>query len=281
MTFFKQTVISRLIYRRATQLKRLFVEELIHRALFLITFVTIWHVVATYPTIGLMPTPYEVGVDAYELVATGAFLYDMGHTLRRVLVAFLFAWAASVFLGIGMGVSRTFEKFADVGVMVGITIPGLAMAIIMVMLFGLRELTAYLAVFSVVTPIITINLWEGAKDTDMKLVEMGKVFDFGLYRTVRTIIFPQVLPYMLSAGRFGLAIAWKITVIVEFLGFGNGIGFRLISEYRDFDMPGVLAWTLLFVIVMLIFEFGGFKVLEWKYLSWRPDVDIRQRGGMV
>jgi ABC-type nitrate/sulfonate/bicarbonate transport system permease component len=145
------------------------------------------------------------------------------------------------------------------------------------MLFGLRPLTAYFAVFLVVFPMITLNFWEGVKDIDMQLVEMGKVFDFGTVRTIRHVVLPQLIPYMLSAGRLALGLAWKLVVVVEFLGFGNGIGYMLTTEYNNFNMAGVLAWTGLFTVIMLLIEYGGFKLLERRYLAWRPNVDIQGR----
>jgi NitT/TauT family transport system permease protein len=55
----------------------------------------------------------------------------------------------------------------------------------------------------------------------------------------------------------------------------NGIGYMLTTEYNQFNMAGVLAWTALFTVIMLLIEYGGFKLLERRYLAWRPNVEIR------
>lgn len=258
-------------------LVRDFRADVLPRLLFVFVFVTIWQIVAMYFSKGLLPTPAAVVAEAVVILQSGKFFYHMLNTLRRVLVAFFAAWIASISLGVWMGLSERAEKFFDMGVIIGLTIPGLAWAIIMVMLFGLRPLTAYLAVFVVVFPMITLNFWEGVKDIDTQLVEMGEVFEFGTVRTIRHVVLPQLIPYMLSAGRLALGLAWKLVVVVEFLGFGNGIGYMLTTEYNLFNMEGVLAWTALFTSIMLIIEYGGFKFLERRYLAWRPKVQIRGR----
>lgn len=251
-------------------------EDALPRLAFVVSLLAIWWFAVEFLTAGLLPTPLAVFEEALIVLATGDFIYHLSNSLRRVLVAFLLAWTFAITLGVWMGLSEPAEKFFDMGVIIGLTIPGLATAIITVMLFGLRPLTAYLSVFVAVSPMIVLNFWEGVKDIDMDLVEMSDVFDFSTTKTLRHVVLPQLIPYMLSAGRLGLGLAWKLVVIVEFLGFGNGIGYMLTTEYHQFNMAAVLAWTLLFTIVMIAIEYGGFKFLERRYLAWRPSVEIRK-----
>ncbi|MFC6766111.1 ABC transporter permease [Natrinema soli] len=246
-----------------------------YRVLFVVSFLIVWHLVAEFLTEGLLPPPHPVGQEAYTLVSTGEFIEHTIDTVRRVTIPFFAAWAVSIALGVAMGLSARAEKFFDAGVVIGLTVPGLAWAIISVMIFGLSEVGAYFAVFVIVLPMITINFWEGVKDIDMDLIEMGEVFDFDRYTTLRRVILPQLYPYMLSAGRFGLSLCWKVVVIVEFLGFGSGIGYMILNDYNNFNMAGVLAWTALFTVLMLVIEYGGFKTLESHLLGWRPEVGVR------
>lgn len=253
-------------------------SEVGYRTLFILFFFAGWYLIAGYVTSGLLPTPTAVVEESYAILVGGQFVENMSATIRRVAVPFFVAWAVSVALGVVMGLSERAEKFFDVGVIIGLTIPGLAWAIISVMIFGLRESGAYFAVFVIVLPMITINFWEGVKDIDMDLVEMGEVFDFSTYTTLRRVILPQLYPYMLSAGRFGLSLCWKVVVIVEFLGFGSGVGYMIGVDYNNFNMTGVLAWTAMFTGIMLLIEYGGFKTIEKRALAWRPDVGIRGAG---
>lgn len=262
---------------RIDRAKSIATGELLPRVLFLVTLFVGWGLLARYVTTSL-PLPTEVGVEALEILTGGEFLYHMYHTIRRVLVSFALVWVASIAIGLVMGLSDFGERFFDVGILIGLTLPGLALAIIGVMIFGLSEIAAYAAIFIAVLPLVTLNFWEGVKDVDMDLVEMGEVFDFGWVTTIRHVILPQLIPYMLSAGRYGLGLSWKLAVIVEFLGFGSGVGYMLVIEYNRFNMAGVLAWTALFTCVMFIIEYGGFKVIERRYLAWRPSVEIRGGG---
>lgn len=254
-------------------------RELVYRALFVVVFLLLWQISAMYLTAELLPTPIRTITEMVVILQSGEFLYHMANTIRRVAIPFAAAWAASVAIGVAMGIDERAERFFDIGVIIGLTIPGLAWAIITIMFFGLSPLAAYSAVFIIVLPMITINFWEGVKDIDMDLTEMGEVFNFSSYRIIRQVLLPQLYPYMFSAGRFGLGLAWKVVVLVEFLGMGNGVGYEIGIAYNNFNMAAVLAWTGLFTLVMLLVEYGGFKYLERRYLAWRPEVGIRREGG--
>lgn len=260
-----------------SRVRRFFMNELYWRLLFVISFFAIWEVSALTVVSGLLPTPLETAEAMYEIVNSGLFIDSMLSTLRRVAIPFVAAWGASVVIGVAMGIDDRAEKYFDIAVILGLTIPGLAWAVISIMFFGLSQITAYFAVFITILPMITINFWEGVKDIDMELTEMGEVFNFSRLRNIRHVLLPQLYPYMFSAGRFGLGLAWKVVVLVEFLGMGNGVGYQIGLEFSNFDMAAVLAWTGLFTLVMLVIEYGGFKYLERRYLAWRPEVGIRSQ----
>jgi NitT/TauT family transport system permease protein len=158
----------------------------------------------------------------------------------------------------------------DGPVLVGLAIPGLAWAVVGLMLFGLSEKTQIFAIFMVVTPILAVNIWEGTKALDRKLVEMAFVFKANRRMVVRSVVLPQLIPYSLAAVRFGLALAWKTVVIAETFGASTGIGFKIIESRELLSMKGVLAWTLSFTVVMIALEFMLLKPIEGRLTVWRP-----------
>jgi len=253
-------------------------EELLPRLLFLSSLFLFWYGL-TYTITPRLPTPNMVAAEASSILASGDFLYHMYHTFRRVFISFFAIWIVSIVIGLVMGLSDFGEKFFDMGIIIGLTVPGIALSIIGVMLFGLNEIAAHSIIFIAAVPLVTLSFWEGVKDIDASLIQMSNSFGFSRLKTIKHVIIPQLSPYMLSAGRLGLSISWKVCVIVEFLGFGNGIGYMLTLEYSRLNMSAVLAWTALFTIIMLFIEYGVFKTLERRYLGWRKSFDIQ--GGIA
>ena len=84
------------------------------------------------------------------------------------------------------------------------------------------------------------------------------------------LIVPQLVPYVLAAFRYALAISWKIVTVVELIGLSSGVGYMLNWWFGNFNMTQVLAWTLLFTITLLLIENFILKPVEKRLTKWRP-----------
>jgi NitT/TauT family transport system permease protein len=76
-------------------------------------------------------------------------------------------------------------------------------------------------------------------------------------------------PYIFAAMRNGIAIIWKIVLVVEFLGRSDGIGFQIHLYFQLFETGYVLAYALSFVALMLAIEYLGFAGWERRSTAWR------------
>jgi NitT/TauT family transport system permease protein len=124
-------------------------------------------------------------------------------------------------------------------------------------------------------PFITINIWEGMKDVDKDLVDMGRAFGLRRGTIVREIYIPSLMPFFFASLRFGFAVAWKIVILAEAFGSSNGIGYMIMQSYGLFNMRHVLGWVVIFTVLMLALEYGVFRVIERRVLSWRAQAILR------
>ena len=69
--------------------------------------------------------------------------------------------------------------------------------------------------------------------------------------------------------RNGLAIIWKIVLVVEFLGRSNGVGFQIHLYFQLFETGYVLAYAFSFVAVMLVLEYVVLQGIERRSTRWR------------
>lgn len=243
------------------------------------TIIGFWQFISLFYPPSYLPGPLLVFQEMGKIFMSGEFFIHMFWTLERVLVGLFLSFVVALVVGVFMGLSNLWESYLDGPVLVGLAIPGLAWAVIGLMLFGLSEVTQIFAIFMVVTPILAVNIWEGTKALDRKLIEMGLVFKATRPMIIRSIVLPQLIPYSLAAIRFGLALAWKTVVIAETFGATSGIGYKIIESREILSMRGVLAWTLSFTVVMIALEFGILKIVETRLTAWRPkraDLTITQ-----
>ena len=236
--------------------------------------ILLWWLLSLAMPANLLPGPVVATVTLFKDFAQGDVLPHLFITLLRVTGGLALAMLIGVPIGILMGINHRAEKVLDIWVMVGLTVPSLCYAIICFILIGLNEVATIVTIGLTAAPSIAINLWEGVKTIDFKLVQMARIFEVSRTKILLRVLLPQVMPYVMASIRMGLGIVWKIAVLVELIGRPNGVGFKLFYWYQLADMAQVLAWTLLFTLVMLAIELGILKQLEHRLFGWRPRVGL-------
>jgi NitT/TauT family transport system permease protein len=236
----------------------------------LLTLLILWWIGSLILPPTVLPGPGLVAIELVRNYQEGVLLSNFMATMTRIVLGFILAMGAGIAFGALMGLSRAAEEFFDLWIMVGITIPSLAILLILYILFGLNEFATVLAIGISAFPAIAINVWQGVKSVDNKLLAMGRVYRVNRTRRFTQIVFPQIAPYLVASSRFGLGIIWKITVVAELIGRDSGIGFQLHYWFQLFNMPQVFAWTLFFTLIMLAIELGIFKPVERRLFRWRP-----------
>lgn len=239
----------------------------------ILTLLFIWWIVSLFFPPNLIPKPWDTFSEVISIITSGNFFVEMGSTLRRVLVGFGIAMIISLPMGILMGTLRSLESFLEPPVILGLTMPGLIWAVIMLMFFGLNETSAYAAVAVTIFPMLTISIWQGAKSIDKDLIDMSKAFHASPWSKIVDVILPQLVSHILAAIRYGLGLAWKVVVVVEMFGFSNGVGYQVVRGFNIFSMKAVLAWAMTFLVVMIVIEFGIIGWLERNVTRWRPRVE--------
>ncbi|MSP38225.1 MAG: ABC transporter permease [Deltaproteobacteria bacterium] len=234
-----------------------------------------WTLYLIYPR--LLPSPQSTVNEAIRLLSDGTFFFHMYQSLRRVFVGATVAMGFSIAVGIYMGTVRMGEHFFQPLVVLGLTIPGLMWALIAVMLFGINEFASYFAVAVTTFPMLVINIWAGVKSLDKDLMDMSHVFHFTKAMKITQVILPQLVPNIFAATRYGLGLAWKVVVVVEMFGTSNGVGYQVMKSYQVFNMEGVIAWTLTFVVAMIVIEYGAINLAERRLTAWRPKIDVWRR----
>lgn len=215
------------------------------------------------------PGPQQVLPALWQGLASGRMWPDIGATLWRVGMSFALAMAVGTAGGIVLGLMPRLDRWLDPWLVVANNIPALVTVVLCYLWIGLNEGAAIAAVALNKIPLVTVMLREGVRVLDPGLMEMGRVFRMGWPARLRHLVLPQLAPQMLAAARAGIALIWKIVLVVEFLGRSNGVGFRIHLAFQMFDITAVLAWAFAFVAVMLAVEWLVLAPLAARAAGWR------------
>jgi len=235
----------------------------------LVVLVLLWTVSAWLAQSRALPNPLQVANAIVTELRSGELLFHMGATLVRVLAAFIVAMVIGSAIGILLGRSFTLNNLFDPWVILFLNIPALVIIVLSYIWFGLNEAAAIGAVALNKIPNVIVTIREGAKSLEPQYAEMAQVFRFSKWKTLRNVVLPQLQPYFAAATRSGISLIWKIVLVVELLGRSNGVGFQIHLYFQLFDVATILAYTLVFVAVMLAVEYLILQPLENRTRRWR------------
>ncbi|MEC9195991.1 MAG: ABC transporter permease subunit, partial [Pseudomonadota bacterium] len=95
------------------------------------------------------------------------------------------------------------------------------------------------------------------------------VYRMSPWARLRHVVWPQLGPFVATATRNGLAVIWKIVLVVEFLGRSNGVGFQIHLYFQLFNTASVLAYAFSFTALMLLIEYLLVQPWEKRSSAWR------------
>lgn len=229
----------------------------------------LWSLAASVWRSRALPGPGQVWQVLLREAASGDLFYHLGATLGRVAAAYIVAMIIGSVIGVLLGSYRRADRFFNPWVILFLNIPALVVIVLGYIWFGLNEAAAIGAVAVNKIPNVVVTMREGARALDPSYAEMATVYRFGPLDRIRHILLPQLQPYLAAASRSGIALIWKIVLVVELLGRSNGVGFQIHLYFQLFDVAAILAYTLAFVAVMLVIELLLVQPVERHATRWR------------
>lgn len=239
-------------------------------AISLAGLVVLWSVAAVLgadPTV--LPGPAEVWRIVMGEAASGALWLHVSATVVRVAFAFGLAMGFGIMIGMIMGRYPSVNRWLGAWLVVLLNVPALVVIVLCYLWIGLNEVAAITAVALNKTAMVAVTVREGVQALDPKLAEMARAYRMGFWARMRHVVVPQLYPYLASSTRNGLAIIWKIVLVVEFLGRSNGVGFQIHLYFQLFETGYVLAYALSFVALMLALEYAVLQQVEARMTHWR------------
>lgn len=236
----------------------------------LLGFLGLWIIAATLTNDAqILPSPVALIAPFLAELRSGTLIFHLGQTLIRVIWAFALAMGLGLALGLLMGRSPQINRWLDPWLVVFLNLPALVLIVLCYLWIGLNEIAAIVAVTLNKVPNVTTVIREGARALNPNLDALAQVYRMPPLARLRHILLPQLAPFIAAAARSGLAVIWKIVLVVEFLGRSNGVGFQIHLYFQLFDVGMVLIYALSFIAVMLAVEWLFIQPWERRVRRWR------------
>ena len=105
-----------------------------------------------------------------------------------------------------------------------------------------------------------INTAVGVQRVPGDYLNVARVLNLSEWKIFTRILFPAVLPYMLTGVRLAVGTAWLVIVAAEMLTGGVGIGFWVWDEWNNLNVANIIIAIFVIGIVGLVLEFALVKV---------------------
>jgi nitrate/nitrite transport system permease protein len=226
----------------------------------LVLFVLLWAIVSVSSE---LPGPVKT-LDAAVKVFSDPF-YDQGpndqgigwnilHSLARVGVGFGLAALVGIPLGFLIGYSGFLNRMMAPIISVLRPVSPLAWLPIGLYVFKQAQPAAIWVIFiSSLWPMV-LNTASGVTQVPQDYLNVARVLKLSPWKMFSRILFPAVLPYMLTGVRLSIGVAWLVIVAAEMLTGGIGLGFWVWDEWNNLNVEHIIIAIFVVGIVGLLLE---------------------------
>ncbi|WP_295747937.1 ABC transporter permease subunit [uncultured Oscillibacter sp.] len=202
----------------------------------------------------LLASPARVVLRLLELLPTAAFWQAVANSSLHIFGGFLLSCALAALLAALAAGRPWLEALLAPPVAAAKAVPVASFIILALVWLDSRSLPLFISVL-VAFPPVYLNVLEGLRRTDVRLLELARVYRVPLRRRIWGIYLPQALPYFRSAASLALGLCWKAGAAAEVIGLPAGtIGERLYTAKIYLQTPDLFAWTAVILLLSAGFE---------------------------
>ena len=99
-----------------------------------------------------------------------------------------------------------------------------------------------------------LNTAQGVQRVPQDYLNVARVLNLSEMKIITKILFPSVLPYMLTGIRLSIGTAWLVIVAAEMLTGGVGIGFWVWDEWNNLKVEHIIIAIFVIGVVGLLLE---------------------------
>jgi NitT/TauT family transport system permease protein len=235
----------------------------------LVALVGVWELITAAGWVDplLVPAPLDVVKSLWE--DRSILAPDLWTTTKEVLVGLALALALGVALAVAMHLWRPVERTLRPLVIGSQAVPMVVLAPLVVLILGFGLAPKVLIVALVCFFPVTINVFDGLRDTDPDARKLLRALDASPWQTLRHLEAPSALPAAFTGAKVAAAVAVIGAVFGELAGSDAGLGHLLVNANAQLDSAVSFAATLL-LFAEAVLLYAAFAALERRVISWSP-----------
>ena len=247
--------------------RRQFLLNIAIRIVSLACVLGLWEVLGAPVDQSLFTTPSKIAVAAVQMIWSG----ELWNYLAPSLVVLAIGLTLAAIVGVLVGLLLARFWVADVALGVYITflysIPSVALVPLIVLWAGFETSAKVIILFMFAFFPMVINTYQGVKNVDSKLLEVGRSFRCSEWQLWKNIVLPGALPFIVTGLRLALGRGLIGMVLADLYTAISGIGYLIVrtaSTYQvDKMFVPIVTLGLLGVTLTALLRFVEIRVAPW------------------
>jgi NitT/TauT family transport system permease protein len=238
----------------------------------LIIFVLLWEVICRAFNVPafLVPAPSAIWADTWKLV--GPVSMHTLATTQTTLLGFFASLVVSLPLAILLTASPLIANSVYPLLVLTQSIPKVALAPILVVIFGSNELPRVVVTFLVAFFPLVLSIAAGISSVPPELIELGRACKASRWRELWRIRLPYAVPFVFSGLKAAITLSVVGAVVGEFVNADKGLGYLIVTSTAFFQVP--LAWGALVLLSLIgIILFQAVVIIEQVFFPWAVEAD--------
>jgi taurine transport system permease protein len=165
-------------------------------------------------------------------------------SLERVMGGFVTGAIAGTLLGLAMGYNRKIEAVASPFVEFLRPLPQLSYLVLLIVWFGIGELSQILLLFLTALPVSAVAAMDGVKNTSVQRVQVARTLGASEWQVFRLVIMPSALPEIFTGARLAIGVVYATLIAAEIIAGSTGLGWMILDAGRflrsDYVFVGII-----------------------------------------
>ena len=238
--------------------------------------VALWYVLTTYPVFGkiLLPpfffsNPVDVAKQVHVWFATGVIWKHLWVTLIESILAFVIGSIGGVLVGFWFARQPRTAAVFDPYVKAVNALPRVVLAPIFTLWLGLGIWSKVALGVTLVFFIVFFNVYQGVKEVSPVVLANARMLGANPRQLLRHVYLPSATSWVFSSLHTSVGLAFVGSVVGEYLGSSQGVGYLILQAEGSFDINTVMAGILVLTAFALVLD-AGVGLVERRLMKWQP-----------
>ncbi|WP_386689398.1 ABC transporter permease [Lonepinella sp. MS14437] len=216
----------------------------------------------------LIPSPLGVFQRAFALLQDFRG-NQIDLSLWRAMVGVSSALLIGIVTGLIAGTSKTIMAMLNPLMTMLLATPPIIWVVMALFWFGFGNASVLFTIIIIVTPLTFASSSVGIATLSKQMQELFDVHHLGWVKKMRYLYIPHLTSYIIASISVAVASGMRVVVMAELLGASDGVGSRIADARVMLDTPTVMAYVVLVILLVALFEYLIIKPLEILFMPWK------------